>query len=58
MRLADFIDANAETIVAAAEAFAATLQPAAARLNREALRDHMPLLLKAVCADLRTPPDG
>ena len=55
MRLADFIDANVEAIVAAAETFAATLLPAAAHLDREALRDHLPLILSAVAVDLRTP---
>jgi len=55
MRLADFIEANVEAIAAAAETFAATLLPAAAHLDREALRNHLPMILKAVAADLRTP---
>ena len=55
MRLADFIDTHVEAIVDAAEAFAATLLPAASRLDREALRDHVPLILKAIAADLRAP---
>ena len=54
MRLADFIDANAQAILEAAETFAATLLPAATHLDQEALRDHMPLLLTAITADLRT----
>jgi signal transduction histidine kinase len=58
MRLADFIDANVEAIIAAAETFAATLLPAAAHLDREALRNHLPLILKAVAADLRTSQTG
>ena len=55
MRLADFIEENIEAIVGSAEAFAATLLPAAGHLDREALRDHLPLILKAVALDLRTP---
>ena len=55
MRLADFIDANIEAIVGSAEAFAATLLPAAGHLDREALRNHLPLILKAIALDLRAP---
>jgi signal transduction histidine kinase len=54
MRLATFIESNAETIVAAAEAFCGTLQPAARHLNSEALRDHLPRILDAIVKDLRT----
>ncbi|MDM0032176.1 HAMP domain-containing sensor histidine kinase [Variovorax sp. J22P271] len=53
MRLADFIDKNADEIADAAEQFAATLLPAAAHLDAEALRDHMPHVLAAMSADLR-----
>ena len=55
MQLADFIDANIEAIVGSAEAFAATLLPAAGHLDREALRNHLPLILKAIALDLRAP---
>jgi len=54
MRLADFIDANIEAIVGTAAAFAATLLPAGGHLDPEALRNHLPLILKAVALDLRT----
>jgi hypothetical protein len=53
MRLADFIDANAEAIADAVETFAATLLPAASHLDREALCDHMPLLLQAITTDFK-----
>lgn len=55
MRLADFILGNTEDIVVAAEGFARTLQPAAAHMDSEALRDHMPMILSAVALDLRSP---
>lgn len=55
MRLADFIDHNIEAIVEGAEEFARTLEPAAAHLDAEALRDHMPMILQAVALDLRSP---
>lgn len=54
LRLADFIDRNTEAIVSAAEGFAGSLMPAAAHLDAEALRDHMPMILAAVAADLRS----
>jgi signal transduction histidine kinase len=55
MRLATFIESNAEQIVAAAEDFCRTLQPAARHLDAEALRDHLPKILDAIVNDLRTP---
>lgn len=55
MRLADFILENTEDILAAAEGFAQSLQPAAAHMDSEALRDHMPMILSAVALDLRSP---
>ncbi|VTU16307.1 sensor histidine kinase [Variovorax sp. PBL-E5] len=55
MRLADFIDHNVDAIVAASEDFAQTLLPAAAHLDPEGLRDHIPMILHAVAADLRLP---
>jgi signal transduction histidine kinase len=53
MRLADYIEDNAERIVDAAEAFATTQMPRGLHLDREALRDHLPQILAAVVADLR-----
>ena len=54
MRLADYIEDNAEAILADAEAFAQTHRPAGVHLDREMLRDHLPQILAAVVADLRT----
>jgi signal transduction histidine kinase len=54
MRLADFIEHNIEAIVSEAERFAAGQLPAAAHLDSEALRDHIPMMLQAIAADLRT----
>lgn len=55
MRLADFIEKNAEPILAASEAFAQTQLPAASYLDSAALRDHIPMILTAVAKDLRSP---
>jgi signal transduction histidine kinase len=54
VRLADFIETNLEAILQAAEAMAATMLPAAVHLNKNELRDHLPLILEAVVIDLRT----
>jgi signal transduction histidine kinase len=54
VRLPDFIEANLETILQAAEAIAATMGRAADHLTTEELRDHLPSILEAVVADLRT----
>ena len=54
MRLATFIEHNKEPILAAAEAFSATLLPAARHLDAEGLRDHLPMILDAICKDLGT----
>jgi hypothetical protein len=54
MRLADFIEQNAESILSAAEKFTAGLMPAAAHLDSAAMRDHLPMMLEAVVIDLRT----
>ncbi len=54
MRLADFIDRHAEDILVEWEQFAATKVPAAASMGVLALRDHAPLILQAIAADLRT----
>lgn len=55
MRLADFIDAEMETILSRWEEFAGTLLPAARSLDNLALRDHAEAILHAVSADLRIP---
>ncbi len=55
MRLASFIESNAEPIVSAAEDFSRTLQPAARHLDAAALRGHLPKILDAIVKDLRTP---
>jgi signal transduction histidine kinase len=55
MRLADFIQRDLEAILIQWEAFAATLLPAAADMDSQALRDHAEQILRAVCKDLETP---
>ena len=55
MRLADFIAANSEAILAEWVTFAATCGPAGETLDRAALRDHALEMLHAIVADLRTP---
>jgi signal transduction histidine kinase len=54
MRLAAFIESNAEQIISAAEDFGRTLQPAAGHLDSEALRDHLPQILDAIVKDMGT----
>ncbi|MCO4880263.1 sensor histidine kinase [Paraburkholderia caribensis] len=54
MRLADFILRDMEPILVQWEAFAATLQPAAANMESLALRDHAQNILHAAVKDLRT----
>jgi hypothetical protein len=53
MRLADYIEANAEAIVDDAEGFATDHLPAGIHLNRDELRDHLPNILAVVVTDLR-----
>lgn len=55
MRLADFILRDMEAILSRWETFAATLLPAAASMDRVALRDHGQHILEAIAGDLRTP---
>lgn len=55
MRLADFIERNAELIADGAEAFAATQAPAGVHMDAAAFRDHIPEIIAAVVLDLRTP---
>ena len=54
MRLADFIQRDLEAILSQWEAFAATLLPAAADMDSQALRDHAEDILRAVYKDLET----
>ena len=54
MKLADFIRDDLETILQEWEAFARTLQPAAASMSTMALRDHARQILLAVAADMQT----
>lgn len=55
LRLADFILANREPILAEWEAFARTCTPASSAMDMAALRDHAGEMLTAIAADLRTP---
>ncbi|MDA8447419.1 sensor histidine kinase [Paracidovorax valerianellae] len=53
MRLATFIEASREPILKAAAAYARTI-PALSKTDESVLRDHLPHLLAAISADLRT----
>lgn len=55
MRLADFIEANTEPILAEWVAFAESSGPAASTMNLESLRDHALEMLRDIVTDLRTP---
>jgi signal transduction histidine kinase len=55
VRLADFIEANCESILAEWVAFAKTCGPAAATMDTTALRDHALQMLQTIVVDLRTP---
>lgn len=55
MRLADFIAANAEPILAEWVAFAASCGPAGKTMDLAGLRDHAQAMLTSIVADLRTP---
>ena len=55
MRLADFLDANVESILQEWEPFAASLLPAAGHMNSLALRDHAAEIIRAIAKDLRAP---
>lgn len=52
MRLGEFILARSEAILVDLEAFAGTLLPAAAHLDKWALRDHAKAMLVAIAKDL------
>jgi signal transduction histidine kinase len=58
MRLADFILANREPILAEWEAFARTCTPAAGAMDIVALRDHANEMLTVIAADLGTAQGG
>jgi signal transduction histidine kinase len=55
MRLADFILASREPILAEWEAFARTCAPASGTMDIAALRDHAGEMLAVIAADLATP---
>lgn len=55
MALADFIEENIVPIVDDAVEFTRTLLPACGHLDEAAIRDHLPMILQAVVADLRRP---
>ena len=55
MRLADFIEQNAEAILAQAVAFAETQAPSGIAFSTKELRNHLPQILQAIAGDLRTP---
>jgi signal transduction histidine kinase len=54
MRLADFIDAHLEAILAAWDSFARCNEPAALTMDGAALRDHAAQMLAAIANDLGT----
>jgi signal transduction histidine kinase len=58
MRLAEFILANREPILAEWETFARTCTPAAGTMDVDALRDHASAMLTVIADDLRTPQSG
>ena len=58
MRLADFILANRDAILAEWEAFAKTCAPASGSMGIVALSDHAGEMLNVIAADLKTPQDG
>ncbi len=55
VRLADFILANREPILAEWESFARTCAPASGTMNIAALRDHAGQMLTVIATDLATP---
>jgi signal transduction histidine kinase len=55
MGLSEFITRHQDTILAECEAFAETLLPAAAKLDRTALRDHAAQVLAAIALDMKQP---
>ncbi len=55
VRLADFIEANSDQILAEWVTFASKSGPAGKAMNLDELRDHALAMLKHISADLRTP---
>lgn len=55
MRIARFIHANMETILAEWDAFAATQTPAASTMTAQELRDHARQILQTIALDVSTP---
>lgn len=55
MRLADFIESNAGEILAGAVSFAKTQAPHGVTFSVDELRNHLPQILNAIVADLRSP---
>jgi signal transduction histidine kinase len=55
MGLSEFITSHQEAIMADCEAFAQTLLPAAAKMDRAALRDHAAQVLAAIALDMKQP---
>jgi hypothetical protein len=53
-KLAQFLDANTDQILAEWEAFARTLLPSAASMDSLALRDHAKQILQAIAKDIVT----
>ncbi|CAG1013160.1 Bacteriophytochrome [Burkholderiaceae bacterium] len=55
MGLSEFITSHQEAILEECEAFAQTLLPAAAKMNKAALRDHAAQVLAAIALDMKQP---
>lgn len=55
MRLADFIESNVGEILANAVSFAETQAPRGVTFSADELRNHLPQILNAIVADLRSP---
>jgi signal transduction histidine kinase len=56
--LSEFITEHQEAILAECEAFAQTLLPAAATMDKAALRDHAAQVLAAIALDMKQPQSG
>ncbi|MDM0022858.1 sensor histidine kinase [Variovorax saccharolyticus] len=54
MNLSQFLRQNAEDILVQWEAFAKTLEPAAALMSNDALRDHAHQIIKAIALDIES----
>ncbi|MED5619926.1 sensor histidine kinase [Ideonella sp. BN130291] len=58
MALSEFITQHQEAILSECEAFAQTLLPAAASMDKAALRDHAAQVLAAIALDMKQPQTG